>query len=106
MFAEPPTCIKNSRQNMKAVKSLVEDVYGKQLSQIDPYKDAQEGFKVLTVHISEAHVSTSIKSLTSKNVKSVKTLVQREETNVMKAGGLATDFQCAVAKEMARIKKM
>ena len=91
---------------MKAMKGVSEDIYGRQASENHTYGIATELFKALAVHVAEGYVVANLKNLTAKNMRAVKAVISREQASVMKSGGLSTDFQCGIAKEMGRVNKL
>ena len=93
-------------QAMKAMQAVFEDIYGRQVTDVHSYGIATELFKALAVHVAEGNVVAALKNITAKNMKAVKGVIAKEQATVMKSGGLLTDFQCGIAKEMGRVHKL
>ena len=97
---------KNYLESMGKYKSVCADTYGLDLEKHEDYGDAKKLHIALTVAAAEMHIVDAAKTISSKNVKHVKSIVNKNLETVMKAGGLSSDFQAGIGKEVHRINKM
>ena len=79
--------------------------YGKDCKEDDAFKDAMSVMQITTISVAEADFVTSLKVLTSKNVKSIQTLLGDIEKKLISAKCKTDDIQPAIWREAQRIKK-
>ena len=91
---------------MEGMKELAKEVYGKPLITISNYVDATALLKELRVHVAEGNILAAVRCISAKNVKSVKTIVLKEQAAVLEAKCNGNDFQCGISKEMSRVIKL
>lgn len=98
---------RNCLQAMDGYTTIYKDRYGHaDLGKHEDLKMGKQTFKDLCVSSAEAQLLAAFKVLTSKNVKTVKQMCTKQQSQVLNSGGSSNDLQPGIAKEAARIQKL